>query len=90
MRKFLLLVAGLAVFLVVWPATAVAAGPQRFMFTDTFPDNVCGFTGTTTIKVVDIETLNADGTFTDRISVKQAFTSDSGKTARMRLFIHPH
>lgn len=80
MRKLVLLVAGLAVFLIVWPATAVAAAPERTMFTDTFADEICGFTGTTTLTVVDLFTLNSDNTFSDRASVRGTFTSDTGKT----------
>ena len=81
MRKLALLFVGVAVFLVVWPGTAVAAAPEISRFTDTFPDEFCGFTGTSTLNVVDIFTPNeAANTFTDQARVMQTFTSDSGKS----------
>jgi hypothetical protein len=79
MRRLLFLLAGLAVFLVVYPATAVAAAPVRTMFTDTFPDNICGFDGTSTIYVVDLFTAHPDGTFSDSSNVRQTFVADNGK-----------
>jgi hypothetical protein len=79
MRKLVLLLAGLAVFLVVWPGSAVGAAPEITRDTFSFADELCGFTGTSTVSFVDVFTLNEDGTILDRARVKQTFTSDSGK-----------
>jgi hypothetical protein len=84
MRKLLFLLAGLAVFLVVWPATAVAAAPVKSMFTDTFPDKICGFDGTSTINVVDLFTPHSDGTFSDSSNFRQTFVADNGKSLSLR------
>ena len=84
MRKLLFLFAGLAVFLVVWPATAVAAAPEKSMFTDTFPDEICGFTGTSTINVVDLFTAFPDNTFRDSSNFRQTFVADNGKSLTLR------
>jgi hypothetical protein len=80
MRRLVLLVAGLGVFLVLWPGTAVAAAPVVTRDTFSFPDELCGFTGTTTLSFVDVLTFNPDNTFSDRGSVHGTFTSDSGKS----------
>jgi hypothetical protein len=83
-RKLLFLFAGLAVFLVVWPATAVAAAPEKAMFRDTFPDNICGFDGISTIKVVDLFTAFPNNTFRDSSEFQQTFVADNGKSLSLR------
>jgi len=88
MRRLLFLLAGLGVFLVVWPATAVAAAPDRAMFTDAFPDDVCGFDGTSTIHVVDLFTPHSDGTFSDSSSFRQTFVALNGKSLSLNAFGH--
>jgi hypothetical protein len=80
MRRLALFGAGLAVCLAIWPGGASAAAPVVTRFTDTFPDEICGFTGSSTVNIVDVFTLTSDNMFRDRGSFKQTFTSDNGKS----------
>ena len=62
---------------------ASAAAPvvnEHSMFTDTFPDQVCGIQGTSTVSGVDNFKLFADNTFLDTSSIRQVFTAGNGKS----------
>jgi hypothetical protein len=82
MRKLALVLAG-ALTLVV-SGGAFAAAPlvnEHNRFTDTFQDELCGISGTSTISVVDNFKLYADGTFRDTGGFRQVFTAtESGKS----------
>jgi hypothetical protein len=60
-------------------ASSAASAPlvDRFhdSFSDTFPDNVCGIDGTSTLKVVANAQEFADGTFKFQLNRKNVFTS---------------
>lgn len=79
----LTVVLGLAVGL---PGIGVAAAPvvnDHSTFSDTFPDNICGVSGTSTINVVDNFKLYADGTFRDTAVFRLVFTADNGKQVQI-------
>jgi hypothetical protein len=64
-------------------APAAASAPivnEHERFTETFPDKVCGFSGTSTITVVDNFKLYADGTFTDTSAFNLIFTAQNGNS----------
>jgi hypothetical protein len=64
--------------LAVVPSLGIAAAPivnEHTRITETFPDNICGIPGTTTIRVVDNFKLYADGTYRDTSSFKAVFTA---------------
>jgi hypothetical protein len=49
-------------------------------FSDTFEDELCGISGTSTINVVDNFKLFADGTFSDTSVFRLVFTADNGNS----------
>lgn len=85
--RFALLLIGLLALAVALPGSGVAAKPivnEHSRFTDTFPDEICGIAGTSTIEVVDNFKLYDDGTFLDTARVRQVFTADeSGKQVQI-------
>jgi hypothetical protein len=85
--RFAFFLVGLLALVVALPATGVAAGPtvnEHSRFTDTFPDEICGIAGTSTIEVVDNFRLYDDGTFLDTARFRQVFTADdSGKQVQI-------
>jgi hypothetical protein len=83
MRKLALIFAG-ALALAIAASSGASAAPlivnMHTSFTDTFPDQLCGIQGTSTINVVDNFKLYADGTFLDMSTFRQVFTADNGKS----------
>jgi hypothetical protein len=77
--RFGSLVTAALVLALASPMIGVAAAPivnDHSRFTDTFPDNICGIPGSSTINVVDNFKLYADGTFHDTATFKLVFTAD--------------
>jgi hypothetical protein len=82
-RKLALVLAGALALTLGAAGGASAAAPvvnEHTNFTDTFPDQLCGITGTSTVRGVDNFKLYADDTFRDTSSVRQVFTADNGKS----------
>jgi hypothetical protein len=83
------LVAGVFVLgvLIALPAVGTAAGPivnEHSRFTETFPDEICGIPGTSSITVVDNFKLYADGTARDTSNFRNVFTAArSGKQVQI-------
>lgn len=78
--RFAFLLSGLLALAVALPGVGVAAKPivnEHNSFSDTFPDELCGIAGTSTISVVDNFKLYADGTFLDTSRFRGVFTSGS-------------
>jgi hypothetical protein len=81
-RKLALVLAGALALTIGAAGGASAAAPivnQHTSSTQTFPDTVCGISGTSTIDVVDNFKLYADGTFLDTSRFRQVFTAQNGK-----------
>jgi hypothetical protein len=81
-RKLALVLAGALALTIGAAGGASAAGPivnQHTSSTQTFPDQVCGISGTSTINLVDNFKLFADGTFLDTSRFHQVFTAQNGK-----------
>ena len=85
-RSALAALAALA-FAVSVPASALAASPviERFhdKGTDTFPNEICGFTGTSVVMFNNTLTFYADGSFKATGSFSEVFTTDDGKAVRI-------
>jgi hypothetical protein len=85
--RFAFVLTGLLALAVALPGIGVAAQPivnEHSSFTDTFPDEICGISGTTTANGVDNFKLFADGTFLDTSRVTAVFTADeSGKQVQL-------
>ena len=79
MRCAFLLTSVLA-FAVALPGTGIAAAPVAHFhigpISDTFPDELCGIPGTSSIRFLDNHTIYADGTFLDTSNFRQVFTAD--------------
>jgi hypothetical protein len=78
--RFAFLLTGMLALVVALPSIGSAAQPivnEHSRFTDTFPDEICGIPGTSTIDVVDNFKLYADGTFLDTSRFQGVFTSDA-------------
>jgi hypothetical protein len=87
MRFGFLLTAAL-VLTVALPGIGVAAAPvvnEHSRFSETFPDEICGISGTSTIRVVDNFKLFADGTFLDTANFRQVFTA-GGTGKQVQIF----
>jgi hypothetical protein len=84
MRKLALVLAAALALTLAGSSGAFAAAPivnEHNRFTDTFPDELCGIEGTSTISVVDNFRLYADGTFLGTGTFRQVFTAaESGKS----------
>jgi hypothetical protein len=69
-----------ALVLALAPAATDAAAPEHDMGTDTFPDEVCGVTGTSTVRFNNVITdLGNDSEFI-RGTFRLVFTADNGKS----------
>ncbi len=82
-RKLALVLVGALALTIAASSGASAAAPivnQHTSFTQTFPDQVCGIQGTSTLSVVDNFKLFADGTFLDTSTFRDVFTADNGKS----------
>ena len=82
-RKLALVLAGALALTIGASGSAFAAAPisnVHTSFTDTFPDELCGIQGTSTVNVVDNLKLYADGTFLDTARARQVFTAENGKS----------
>jgi hypothetical protein len=66
------------------PAVAQAQSEHSVVFTDTFPDNVCGVPGETTIRGTDVFRETSDGLASGGGAFTAVFTADdSGKQLRI-------
>ncbi|HYY64707.1 MAG TPA: hypothetical protein VE688_08840 [Gaiellaceae bacterium] len=85
--RFAFLLTGMLALAVALPSVGVAAQPivnEHSTFSDTFPDEICGIPGTSTINAVDNFKLYADGTFLDTSRFNLVFTADaSGRQVRI-------
>jgi len=82
-RKLALVLAGALALTIAASGSASAAAPvvnEHSNFTDTFPDEVCGIGGTSTVNGVDNFKLYADNTFRETTTVRQVFTAENGKS----------
>jgi hypothetical protein len=83
-RKLALVLAGALALMIAASGGASAAAPtvnEHTMSTKTFPEEICGVPGTSTLSVVENFKLFADGTFLDTISSREVFTAtQSGKS----------
>jgi len=83
-RKLALVLAGALALTIAASGSASAAAPvvnEHSNFTDTFSDEVCGISGTSTVNGVDNFKLYADNTFLETLNVRQVFTAEqSGKS----------
>jgi hypothetical protein len=84
MRKLGFVLVGALALMLAISSGAFGAAPivnEHSQFTDTFPDEVCGIEGTTTLSGVDNFKLYADGTYLDTGRFRAVFTStESGKS----------
>ncbi len=84
MRRKLLPLAIAALLACVTAATGLAAGSTEVEhFSDTFPDNVCGFSGTTHKYGTSVFRDTGNGTFFASGTVFAVFTADNGKSATL-------
>jgi hypothetical protein len=84
MRRKLLLLAIASVLACVTAATGLAAGSTEVeQFSDTFPDNVCGFSGTTAVHGTSVFRDTGNGTFFASGTWFGVFTADNGKSATL-------
>jgi hypothetical protein len=84
--KLALVLTGALALTIGASGAAFAAAPianEHTRFTDTFPDQVCGISGTSVVNVVDNFKLYADNTFRDTSRIRQVFTADNGKSVVM-------
>jgi hypothetical protein len=82
-RKLALVLAGALVLTIAVSGGASAAAPtvnEHSSSTQTFPEEICGIPGTSTLSFVENFKLFADGTFLDTISSREVFTAESGKS----------
>jgi hypothetical protein len=84
MRRLVLVLAGALALTLTLASGAFGAAPilnEHNRFTETFPDELCGISGTTTFSGVDNFKLYADGTYMDTGRFRSVFTADeSGKS----------
>jgi hypothetical protein len=84
MRRKLLPLAIATVLACVTAATGLAAGSTQVeQFSDTFPDNVCGFSGTTAVHGTSVFRDTRNGTFFASGTFFAVFTADNGKSATL-------
>ena len=84
LRRKLLPLAIATVLACVTAATGLAAGSTQVEhFSDTFPDNVCGFSGTTAVHGTSIFRDTGNGTFFASGTFFAVFTADNGKSATL-------
>jgi hypothetical protein len=84
LRRKLLPLAIATVLACVTAATGLAAGSTQVEhFSDTFPDNVCGFSGTTAVHGTSTFRDTGNGTFFASGTFFAVFTADNGKSATL-------
>jgi hypothetical protein len=84
MRRKLLPLAIATVLACVTAATGLAAGSTKVeQFSDTFPDNVCGFSGTTAVHGTKVFRDTGNGTYFASGTFFAVFTADNGKSATL-------
>ena len=84
--KLALVLTGALALTIGASGAAFAAAPianEHTRSTDTFPDQVCGISGTSVANVVDNFKLYADNTFRDTSRIRQVFTAENGKSVVM-------
>jgi hypothetical protein len=82
-RKLALVVAGALALTIAASGGASAAAPVdnvHSMSTNTFPDQLCGIDGTSTVTIVVNFKVFADNTFLDNSTFRQVFTAGNGKS----------
>lgn len=82
-RKLALVLAGAVALTIGASGGASAAAPivnEHTSSTDTFPDELCGIQGTSTVSAVDNFKLYTDNTFRDTSRFRQVFTAENGKS----------
>ena len=85
MRRKLLPLAIATVLACVTAATGLAAGSTQVEhFSDTFPDNVCGFSGTTAVHGTSVLRDTGNGTYFASGTFFAVFTADNGKSATLQ------
>ena len=90
MRRKLLPLVIATVLACVTAATGLAAGSTEVeQFSDTFPDNVCGFSGTTAVHGTSVFRDTGNGTFFASGTWFGVFTADNGKSATLS-FLGPY
>jgi len=84
MRRKLLPVAIATVVACVTAATGLAAGSTQVEhFSATFPDDVCGFSGTTAVRRTTVFRDTGNGTYFRNLAFFAVFTADNGKSATL-------
>jgi hypothetical protein len=84
MRSKLLPLAIATVLVCVTAGTGLAAGSTEVeQFSDTFPDNVCGFSGTTAVHGTSVLRETGNGSFFASGTFFAVFTADNGKSAKL-------
>ena len=84
MRRKLLPLAIAMVLACITAATGLAAGSTEVeQLSDTFPDNVCGFSGTTAVHGTSVFRDTGNGTFFASGTWFGVFTADNGKSATL-------
>ena len=84
MRRKLLPLAIATVLACVTAATGLAAGSTEVeRLSATFPDEVCGFSGTTTVRRTSVFRDTGNGTYFMNLTFFAVFTADNGKSATL-------
>jgi hypothetical protein len=84
MRRKLLPIAIATVLACVTAATGLAAGSTQVVhFSATFPDDVCGFSGTTAVTRTSVFRDTGNGTYFMNLSFVAVFTANNGKSATL-------
>ena len=84
MRRKLLPLAIATVLACVTAATGLAAGSTEVEhFSATFPDDVCGFSGTTAVHGTSVFRDTGNGTYFMNGTFFAVFTADNGKSATL-------
>jgi hypothetical protein len=84
MRKKLLPLVIATVLACVTAATGLAAGSTQVEhFSATFPDDVCGFSGTTAVTRTSVFRDTGNGTYFMNLTFFAVFTADNGKSATL-------
>ena len=84
MRRKLLPLAIATALACVTAATGLAAGSTEVEhFSATFPDDVCGFSGTTAVRRTSVFRDTGNGTYFMNLTFFAVFTADNGKSATL-------
>jgi hypothetical protein len=84
LRRKLLPLAIATVLACITAATSLAAGSTQVeQFSDAFPDNVCGFSGTTAVHGTSVVRDTGNGTYFKSGTFFAVFTADNGKSATL-------